>query len=207
MRILSYHHKGGVGKSTTAVHVALRLVEAGGRVLVVDGDSQAHSCAWFGVDPAAAEDAPVEVATAVGTLHVVHAEHKRIRQQPRAVGAESVVIDLSADLGRMAEAVKALEPDVVLVCVKPHAGALRDLEQVVAMFVAETEVEVRVVSIGVPEADIRAALARLPAGAYVLMPPVSFVPDEAERSYAERLPVWTFAGCEGMAAEYDALIA
>lgn len=206
MRILSYHHKGGVGKSTTAVHVALRLLGSGRRVLVVDGDSQAHSCAFLGVDPAAAEDAPVAVPAA-GALHVVHAEHKKIRQQPKRVGADDVVMDLSANLEQVGTVARTLEPEVVLICVKPNTGALRDLQKVVATFVRETDADVRVVPIGVPEAEIRAALAGLPDAAYTVMPPVSYVPDEAERSFAEHRPVWTFEGCEGMGAEYDALTA
>lgn len=203
MRIMSYHHKGGVGKTTTAVHVALRLLSRGRRVLVVDGDSQAHACRFFGVDGATAEDGPVAVPAA-GALH---AEHKRIRQQPKAVGAQDVVIDLSADLGGASPAALSLEPDLVLVCVKSHAGALWDLDRTVNALLQETEADVRVVPIGVPEADIHAALAALPAGAYSVAPPVSYVPDEAEQAFVERRPIWTIPGRDGMAAQYDALIA
>jgi chromosome partitioning protein len=43
--------KGGVGKSTTAVHLAHALAMAGSRVLLIDTDTQAHCSRILGVDP------------------------------------------------------------------------------------------------------------------------------------------------------------
>jgi chromosome partitioning protein len=43
------NHKGGVGKTTTVVNLGAALAEAGKRVLVVDGDPQAHLTAGLGV--------------------------------------------------------------------------------------------------------------------------------------------------------------
>lgn len=205
MTVLCYHHKGGVGKSTTAVHVALTLLDDG-PVLVVDGDTQAHACAFFGVPPARAEDALVEVPGAgAHTLHVAHAENRDLRRLPRRAGAEHVVVDLSADFEKMARVATTLPPDVVLVCTKPNAGALRDLADVVAALVRETDAGVRVVPIGTDPADIRHALAGLPDEAYRLTGPVSYVPDAAERSFEERRPLWDLADRAAMRAQYDAL--
>ncbi|HUP20407.1 MAG TPA: ParA family protein [Gemmatimonadota bacterium] len=50
-RVAVVNHKGGTGKTTTAVHLAAGLAEAGHRVLLVDLDPQGNIGQWFGVAP------------------------------------------------------------------------------------------------------------------------------------------------------------
>jgi chromosome partitioning protein len=45
------NHKGGVGKTITAVNLAAGLARAGHRTLLVDADAQAQSTFWFVDDP------------------------------------------------------------------------------------------------------------------------------------------------------------
>jgi chromosome partitioning protein len=50
-RIAVVNHKGGTGKTTTAVHLGAGLAAAGRSVLLVDLDPQGNVGAWFGLDP------------------------------------------------------------------------------------------------------------------------------------------------------------
>lgn len=50
-RIAVVNHKGGTGKTTTAVHLAAGLAEGGRHVLLVDADPQGNVAAWLGMDP------------------------------------------------------------------------------------------------------------------------------------------------------------
>lgn len=54
------NRKGGVGKTTIAVHLAAALARAGRRVLIVDTDAQGHVAAWLNLDK---DDALFRVVT------------------------------------------------------------------------------------------------------------------------------------------------
>lgn len=50
-RVAVINQKGGVGKTTTAVNLAVALSRRGRRVLMIDLDPQAHMTAHMGIDP------------------------------------------------------------------------------------------------------------------------------------------------------------
>lgn len=76
MRVITLlNEKGGVGKTTSAVHIAAGLAIRGHRVLLVDGDPQGHATLALGITPAPAlHDLIVRQADFRDTLRVVPPE-------------------------------------------------------------------------------------------------------------------------------------
>lgn len=116
--VLVHNQKGGVGKSTTVTALA-RLWSAGGaRVLVVDGDQQAHASMSLGV----ARDAVVPAEGTYGVLRNLLPVHEAVRETAvrdvwlLAGHADLATVDLelASTFGRetvLRRAVQALQQD------------------------------------------------------------------------------------------------
>jgi len=63
--------KGGVGKTTTAVHLASALATGGDRVLLVDGDANRSASAWLARGHLPVDIATPEAASIAGYRHTV----------------------------------------------------------------------------------------------------------------------------------------
>jgi chromosome partitioning protein len=106
--------KGGVGKTTLAVHLAVLAQQAGQRTLLIDLDPQGSAAAWWRARDA---ETPALVETQPGGL-------RGILDAARADGVDLVVVDtrpsVEADVGHVA----ALS-DLVLIPTRPAIFDLR----------------------------------------------------------------------------------
>jgi len=111
MKILTLAaQKGGAGKTTLAVHLAVQAHRAGERVVLVDTDPQGSASAWA---RARGDDAPMIVAAASSQLHdVVTAS--------RNDGMTLIILDTPPHAAPGAAAASTLA-DLVLVPVRPTA--------------------------------------------------------------------------------------
>lgn len=102
--------KGGAGKTTIAVHLAVQATRAGERVVLIDTDPQGSASAWA---QARGEASPVVVAATAGQL-------RDVLTAGRHDAMTLAIIDTPPHAAPGAAAVASLA-DVVLVPVRPSA--------------------------------------------------------------------------------------
>lgn len=139
-RIAVFNHKGGTGKTTTAVNLAAGLAEAGNRVLLIDADGQGNVGASLGINGehtlydvlvhgARAEDVAVPVRNnldvltsnetlAAAELHLAGLPNRdrvmRERLGGRVSGYDVVVVDCAPALSLMNQNVLVYVDSVVV---------------------------------------------------------------------------------------------
>ncbi len=108
MIVAFLNQKGGVGKTTLAVHVATDLAQRGGRVLLVDADPQASALDWS----SNRQTEPLFPVIGLATKDL----HRQIKQH--IPNYDAIVIDGPPRVNELARAA-ILASDVVLIPVQP----------------------------------------------------------------------------------------
>jgi len=116
------NQKGGVGKTTLAVHLAAGLTRRGGRVLLVDADAQGSSLDWA----AARDGEPL--------FSVVGLPKPTLHKELPALGAayDAVVIDGPPRVNDVARSA-ILAADLVLIPVQPSPYDVWAASEIVAL--------------------------------------------------------------------------
>lgn len=116
MRIAVVNLKGGVGKTTTAVHLAASLAQRGGKVLLIDADPQGSALAWAEI-AGDAWPANLEVRSLPG---------RDLAKRLADVDADHIVIDSAPnDSAIAASALSAADLAII-----PLGTTLMDLDRV-----------------------------------------------------------------------------
>lgn len=224
MKILCVHHKGGVGKTTAAIHVTGVLIGRGERVLLIDADSQADSYRFFseGSMPPEGEDrleTQEEMLTVVSKQFSFGETRGRARQRATGLSRlvrerehEHVVVDIATDLPHIAEVLFEVQPDLVLIGVKRddvgsfvHLNDMLTAVEQAAPTLGEMPA-VKVVPIGV-EPDTYEAYVESNHEDYEALAAVDWRPDEAGNAvYVDYQYVWEYPGCSHLFDYYRNLL-
>lgn len=125
--------KGGVGKSTIAVHLAAWLFEQGRRLVLVDSDVQGSSSGWL-----------AEAAPEIKTIRLLTADDILAQLPNLAVEYDYVVADGPAGLSEVTRAILCLAD----VAVFPCGPSVLDLKAVIAAL--EVNRQIQAVRNGLP---------------------------------------------------------
>ena len=113
MIILCTHNKGGVGKTSLAIHIAGVLLNRGDSVLLVDCDTQANLWDFFtkGQPPTKLKDSYELENSKV----IFNKDRESIKKEANTIYFDHVVLDIDSPLENTVKVIVGNHPDLILV--------------------------------------------------------------------------------------------
>lgn len=219
MKVLCVHHKGGVGKTTTAIHITGVLLGNASRVLLIDGDSQADSFRFFS-EGSAPKPGGERFTTQEGLLTVVN---ERDNKNPSRLAGmlgklandklfEHTVIDIATDLPNISTMLFEIQPDLVLVGVKrDDIGSFVHLNDMLlaveqARPLISSSLRLKVIPIGVKESDFKEYINSRFLD-YEVLDPVDWLPVQAGKAvFINYEYLWSEPGYEHLWQYYKQVL-
>ena len=218
MKVICVNHKGGVGKTTTALHITGVFLETGNRVLLVDADSSARSFRFFtegsvpklGGEILITQEDMLYIFTKsnqVKNKSWVDNYEKLIKKQ----SFDHIVIDVLPSLEEISTLLIQIKPDLVLLTVKRDDigsfDALNDMLLTLEMIRPITAPMVKIVPIGVVLADFQEYIDSR-YNDFQVLEPVDWLPKEVGNTVFKPPYeyIWNHLGCEHLWDYYNRVI-
>lgn len=202
MIILSAFNKGGVGKTTLAVHVAGLLAEDG-RVLLVDCVDQYDSFSFYCRQEPKKELEPQRAKENERLTVVWNPDQTRITRLVEPSEYEHIVLDINSPNEETVKGIVENEPDIILLPINDQALALDKLGDTLAIVAAMQQKtnyhsKVRIVPLGATKTQIEKCLAQVASKPENLQMSKRIKKHPKEFSEALRTGqfVWNSNGCE-----------
>ena len=228
MKVLCFHHKGGVGKTTTAIHVTGVFLagrnkeDKKNKVLLIDGDSQADSFKFFseGCEPdwkggdLITQDGFLTVLTKGRSPEKTTGLSRKVAKLVHGYsshGFDHVVVDISADLPNIGNLLSEVAPDLVLLGVKRHdIGSFKNLKDMLVSIgqasLLDIRPKVKIIPIGVEESEFYQYIEDPPIVCEVVKP-LPWVPEEAGKSvFLDYNYLWERSNCEEFWKYYNDVV-
>ena len=131
MKIVVAQHKGGVGKTTLAVHVAGVLTNELDKVLLIDCDSQADAFRFF---TKTKPNSSMELQEGMDEIDVLwNYKREKLSKKQRFEEYEHIIVDIDTRVQNALQVITEIEPDIIFIPVDRQKLSVEHLGEVLSL--------------------------------------------------------------------------